>query len=727
MSPSRRLMTSCLVLCLAHVPAALAQRLPHIGYVYPAGGGQGTTFQVTIGGQYLDGVRNVHVSGDGVEVAVVKHTKPLTQKQANELRQRLRELQKKKGDAEAAKEIAELRSKLATFNRNANPVIAETVAVEVTVAAGVEPGERELRLETPSALSNPLVFCVGQLSEVCEEEPKNNATQVAKNVTLPAVVNGQILPGDVDRFRFQARRGQQLVAVARARELIPYLADAVPGWFQATLTLYNGEGEELAFADDYRFDPDPVLYYDVPEDGEYVIEIRDAIYRGREDFVYRLTLGELPFVTSIFPLGGPAGTRTSVEVEGWNLPAAKLSPDIREPGIHPLSVREGPWVSNRVPFAVDTLSECLEQEPNNEPEDTQSVTLPLIVNGRIDPAGDWDVFCFEGRAGDEVVAEVCARRLNSPVDSVLKLIDPAGRQLALNDDHEDKAAGLTTHHADSWLHVTLPADGTYCLHMGDAQHKGGPAYAYRLRLSPPRPDFELRIVPSSINARTGMTLPVTVYAIRKDGFAGDIAMALKDAPDGFALSGWLPAGQDRAQLTLTVPSTPSKEPVSLRMEGRATIDGRQVTRPAVPADDLMQAFFYRHLVPADDLRVVVTGPERRMAPVRILDDTPIQIPSRGTARVRIAGRRGMFANNVQFDISEPPEGIAIRSASPNRQGLELILQSDAAEIKPGAKGNLIVNAFAMRARTRPDGKPQGKKRRVSLGVLPAIPFEITEP
>ena len=52
------------------------------------------------------------------------------------------------------------------------------------------------------------------------------------------------------------------------------------------------------------------------------VEIRDSIYRGREDFVYRVTLGELPFVTSIFPLGGPAGTQTTVELTGWNLPAA---------------------------------------------------------------------------------------------------------------------------------------------------------------------------------------------------------------------------------------------------------------------------------------------------------------------------------------------------------------------------------------------------------------------
>ncbi len=174
-------------------------------------------------------------------------------------------------------------------------------------------------------------------------------------------------------------------------------------------------------------------------------------------------------------------------------------------GVYPISVRKGEWISNRVPFAVDTLPECLEQEPNNQPESAQPVTLPVIVNGRIDQPGDWDVFRFEGRAGEEIVAEVYARRLDSPLDSVLKLTDATGRQLAFNDDHEDKGAGLNTHHADSWLRATLPANGTYYLHLGDTQHKGGAEYAYRLRISPPRPDFELRVVPSSINVRPGGT------------------------------------------------------------------------------------------------------------------------------------------------------------------------------------------------------------------------------
>ena len=73
--------------------------------------------------------------------------------------------------------------------------------------------------------------------------------------------------------------------------------------------------EEVAYDDDYRFKPDPVICYDVPKDGEYVFAIYDSIYRGREDFVYRITVGEQPFVTSIFPLG--ARWPTSSPPRSW--------------------------------------------------------------------------------------------------------------------------------------------------------------------------------------------------------------------------------------------------------------------------------------------------------------------------------------------------------------------------------------------------------------------------
>jgi hypothetical protein len=764
MNEARRRALLPLAALLGAASASWAQQnAPHLAYVLPAGGQRGTTFQIVVGGQFLPNVNAAYVSGEGVEASVLEHARPMAPRQATELRTRLEELQKQPKDEAVRKEIAEIRTKLLVFasTRTTSPALAETVTLQIKMARNAAAGKRELRLRAPQGLSNPLVFCVGTLPETTEKEPAislppgPNQPQVSQapteiRVTLPAVVNGRIkphwtrpqgqgrrdqqfTPGDADRIRFEARKGQQLVVAVSARELIPYLADAVPGWFQATVALFDADGKELAYDDDFRFHPDPVLQFQIPKDGDYAIEIKDALYRGREDFVYRIALGELPFVTGIFPLGGREGSRVSVPLTGWNLPTERLTVDAKKktPGIYPVSVQKGELTSNSVPFAVDALPERIEDEPNDSKEKAERVKLPVVINGRIGKPGDWDVFAISGRAGEAIVAEVLARRLDSPLDSVLKLTDAAGEQLATNDDHEDKGSGLDTHHADSLLSATLPANGTYYLHLGDAQQKGGAEYAYRLRIGPPRPDFELRVVPSSINVAAGATVPLTVYALRRDGFAGDVALALKGAPGDFELSGAvLPAGQDKVRLTLTVSPEPSGEPVSIRLVGRGTIDGKQTLRTAVPADDMMQAFAYRHLVPAEDLKVVVTGtPGRRAArrTAKILGDQPLKVPVGGTARLAVELPPTRLGNTVQFELSEPPEGIGFKEAVVRQGGAALVFQSDSGKVKPGQRGNLIVLAFANRPAPETEGKPRANPRRVPLGALPAIPFEIVAP
>jgi hypothetical protein len=745
---------------LAALPALQAQNAPHLAYVLPAGGQQGTSFQVTTGGQYLPNVSAVYVSGSGVHATVVDYARPMNANQATDLRDRMQALQKQQMTPAVRQEIVDIRVKLLTFNatRLISPVLAETVTLQVTIAPGAAPGKRELKVATPQGLSNPLVFCVGQLPEFTEKESINvvqpNPNQPAQAqitvpptdmpITLPATVNGRIkpglphpqarsgeqfTPGEADRYVFQAHKGQDLVIAAAARELIPYLADAVPGWFQAVLTLYDANGNEVAYDDDYRFHPDPVIHYVVPKDGEYTVEIRDSIYRGREDFVYRITIGELPFVTSAFPLGGRAGSKTTVHLTGWNLPVNKLTMNVKgkAPGIYPLALQKGKPILNSTVFMADTLPEAFEKEHNNSPSTAQRVKLPIIVNGRIDQPGDWDVFSFQGRAGQAIVAEVYARRLDSPLDSVLKLTDAKGKQLAFNDDFDDPGAGLETHHADSRIMTTLPANGTYYLYLGDAQQKGGPEYAYRLRISPPRPDFDLRATPSSINVSGGLTVPITVHALRKDGFSGDIALALKGAPKGFTLiGGLLPAGRDEVRLTLTVPPQPQPAPLSLSLEGRASIQGHEVSHLAVPADDMMQAFAYWHLVPAADLKVAVRRGAMLRVPIKVSSPEPLQIPAGGTARfqVQVPPLPSGFLTRVQYELSEPPEGVALRLASPGRDGTDIVLACDAAKAKPGLKGNLIVNISADRVTQPANGKAAANRQRVSLGTLPAVPFEI---
>ena len=58
-----------------------AQPPPQVGYVYPAGGRQGATFEVMVGGQFLDGASNIYFTGAGVRATVLEVVKPITQQQ----------------------------------------------------------------------------------------------------------------------------------------------------------------------------------------------------------------------------------------------------------------------------------------------------------------------------------------------------------------------------------------------------------------------------------------------------------------------------------------------------------------------------------------------------------------------------------------------------------------------------------------------------------------------
>lgn len=670
-----------LALVMATAISAQAQS-QYIGYVYPAGGQQGTTFPIRLGGQSLGSPTELIVSGEGVTVRLVDYYRVMNNQEMSLLRKQLRELKKKDatvdemmgsmmsmqelpmmgspaamqsasasntGDSsspepQTAKQklIKRIEQRFAEDERNAAVrAHRELVFAEVTVAPEATPGPREIRVVTRRGVSNAMTFCVGQVPEVARKpmktcklpvlgkeelaQRKRPPEEEEMSITIPCTMNGQIAAGEMNRYRFEAKKGQRLVIAAQARSLCPYMADGVPGWFQAVLRLHDAQGNEVAYNDDYRFHPDPVLFVEIPADGQYVLTINEALFRGRENFVYRITVGELPFLSSIFPLGAPVGEPVKVEMEGWNLDQMTLAtpPKDAPAGTIRLSASEGETVSNSLPFALDTLPEYMETDENNTSATAQKVSLPIIINGRVDQPGDWDVFEVDARAGQTLVAEVQARRLESPLDSFLKITGPDGKVVALNDDHFDVASGLNTDHADSYLMAKLPSDGKYHVHLGDTRQAGGKAYAYRLRISHPQPDFELRLQPSRLILRSKKAASVTVYAIRRDGFNGPIKLNFQDLPEGWQSSGaTLAAGKDMVKLGLKTSLSKTEQPVNLSVRGTAMIQEREVVRRAVPTEDRMQAFLWRHLAPAQDLPAVVYDPgyqplaERIRPPIR---------------------------------------------------------------------------------------------------------------
>ena len=230
-------------------------------------------------------------------------------------------------------------------------------------------GERELRILNAGGISNRFRFLVGELPEITEVEPNNEKTAPQKLASLPVVIDGQILDTDRDYFPFPAKAGETLVLSVQARSLLPFIADAVPGWFDPQLTVYDAAGKQVAFADDHRFLPDPVLFFRPPADGEYTLELRDVVYRGRGDFVYRLTMGALPLVTDVFPLGGQRGSDVAVEYRGVNLTDARGTVSVPADAPRTITV-------NGLPFGASDYPAVREAEANDAFERAQRITPP---------------------------------------------------------------------------------------------------------------------------------------------------------------------------------------------------------------------------------------------------------------------------------------------------------------------------------------------------------------
>lgn len=757
------------IVCL--VPRIQAAQHPHIQYSFPAGGQQGTTFQVELGGQFLQGTTNVFVTGEGVSAKIVKYTvcyeprrlRQMIRNRANKLamidgktgKERAR-LQKQIDLVERQVALADLPEDVDPYNKKElarflkvdvkeqfNPQIADRLLLEVTIDQDAPTIDRELRVYTPKGLSNPLCFQVSNLTEVQEKEPNDDHMKPElQEVPVPSVINGQVRPGDIDHFRFKVNKGDSIVVDVGARRIIPYLADAVPGWFQAVIALYDEDGNEVAYQDDYKFNPDPVLFFDAPNRGTYTLSIRDSIYRGREDFIYRIAIGELPFITSIFPLGAQQGKNVDIALSGRNLPKARLTGKLPNESteVRHVSVMKNAYRSNQMPFAIGEMQEVFEVEPNDVPDEAQGVARPLIVNGRIQQKGDRDLFKFKGVKGESVSIEVIARRLNSPLDSVITLTGPGLKGPVRNDDYSNKdkthlylGAGLVTHHADSFLFHELPATGTYFLEIGDAQFKGGHEYGYRLRISTSAPSFKLSMEPSGLQIGPNGTAAFTVRATRVDGFDDKIMLKSTNLPDGFVMSkAEIPKGSDSARFTITAPKEIEAKLVTPAISGVGIIDGKPVTHPAVPVDDQMQAFLYRHLVPAQEL---VLAPVTKKPPLafeaRIPKSGVIEVPLGEEMKIQFVGRIFDGAGKgAPLKLDNPPDGITLSKGWISRKKFK---RKDARQNsnKNMAVGHVIITAeepLIIGQRLSLVVVAEAGKRKEKIDYpAPAIPIKIVKP
>src|SRR6185437_7612189 len=128
----------------------------------------------------------------------------------------------------------------------------------------------------------------------------------------------------------------------------------------------------------------------------------------------------------IQPLGALIADATRI---AWTPPAAL------RPGVHRLPLPLADERSNPVPVVIANVALAGESDATNDaPSAAQPVSIPCGINGRIDREGDVDCYAFEAQKGDRFSFEVIARRVQSALDSHIRVLDEKGKQLALNDD-----------------------------------------------------------------------------------------------------------------------------------------------------------------------------------------------------------------------------------------------------------------------------------------------------
>lgn len=197
----------------------------------------------------------------------------------------------------------------------------------------------------------------------------------------------------------------------------------------------------------------------------------------------------------------PAQPALTPNVANNNANAAEVSYDLNVPaeaavGLHGLRIANRNGVSNLYFVFVDDLKSVVQVKPNDKPETAQVVSIPCAVDGQVDNLAR-NYYKFTAAAGQKISIEVWARRLGTPLDPIIRLLDPAGKQVELSDD----AVGLF---GDSRITATCPVAGDYLVELRDIRYQGGDPFKYRLRIG----DFPAVTVPFPLSVPRGVSTPI---------------------------------------------------------------------------------------------------------------------------------------------------------------------------------------------------------------------------
>ncbi|MDA1050236.1 MAG: hypothetical protein O3C40_07120 [Planctomycetota bacterium] len=500
----------------------------------------------------------------------------------------------------------------------------------VAIAGDVPPGIYEARVVGRYGVSNPRAFTVGIHDELAERGG-NNSVATALEIGVDKTVSGWVDANNVDHFKLALQEGQ--------RVLLDCAAQRIDSRLDGTLVVYDPSGREIARTRD-SIGTDPFIDLKASVGGDYIVALYDFVYRGGNDSFYRLTAHMGPHIDFIFPPSGVAGSNDAYVIYGRNLPNGQLS-EMKIDGVAleqvtaniPLPADETAArqldfaelvvpqaavldsyayrfnTANPAPIYFARAPVVKEQEPNDDPEQAQLVTVPCEFVGQFYPRSDHDQLQFEAKKGEVFFIDLISQRLGLTTDPYLIVQrvtkNEAGEEVVANiatiDDPGDRngriGSNFDTSTDDPAYRLTADQDAIYRVILRDQNGDAvpDPRNVYRLVIRPPQPDFRVVAVAEQIQApinaaavlagttsiRRGGTALYDVRVERREGFDGEVEIVAEGLPAGVTCrSTHIGASQSAGVLVFQAAEDAAAWSGNIRVVGKANVDGTELTRYA---------------------------------------------------------------------------------------------------------------------------------------------------
>jgi hypothetical protein len=337
--------------------------------------------------------------------------------------------------------------------------------------------------------------------------------------TLPVALSGSIAGDQSARTTFVGKKGDTITIEVEARRLLSEINPVVH--------LYDARRVQIAWAQSSRrLAGDVRLTAKLPADGQYTVELHDALYQARSPGSFRLKIGPFPYADLAFPSAVKQGTTAAVQLLGGNLAAgatAEATAPARDQFFAPPGIADTPLTGSRPALLASQFDQVVESTALSQ------ARAPIGVHGRLTSPGEEDRYRIAVEPDQKLTLDVHALRLGSPLDGVVTVYDASGNNaLASNDDRP----GMS----DPGLDFTVPA-GTNEIVVGlkDLLGRAGDDFVYRITIAPQgRPDFSLSLSDDKVSVPSGGRSLVRI-GVERRGYTGPIDLSFEGLPPGIAV------------------------------------------------------------------------------------------------------------------------------------------------------------------------------------------------